>query len=228
MKRFLGYAAIAVSALLTHTPKAEAHIGFGDDYECSEGYSQDCWVKGNSQRVLRLTFRGTEAELGPSCSWQTQKLGLQIPKTEQHAGVERGAIEYTRPHVSFSGGTGQETRLTCHYEIRSKRQDLRFVVKNLRTRYWTDRAEQSGICMDDVREAQAIPGSLGAGRRMGASLTQGEMCSSIYAIAGLDKTGKDLNGNPRVIKFGSREHDLMERGLSDGNLSITPPGDIQP
>jgi hypothetical protein len=225
MKRFLGFTALAIATLLSQAPAAQAHIGFGDDYECSESYSKDCWVKGNSQRILRLTFRGTEAELGPGCTLQTQKLGNQIPKVEQLAGVERGAIEYTRPHVSFSGGTGQQTHLTCHYEIRSTRQDLRFVVKNVNTRYWTNRAEQAGVCMDDVRQAEAIPGSLGAGRSMSASLTQGEMCSSIYAIAGIDKVGKDTNGNPRIIKFGTREHDLMERGVSDGIAQPFPMGE---
>lgn len=218
MTRYLGFAALAITALLT-TSKANAHIGFGDDYECSDSYSKDCWVMGNSQKVLRLTFRGTEAELGPNCSWQTQKIGLQIPKTEKLLGIERGAIEYTRPYVSFSGGTGQETELACRYEIRSKRQDLRFQVKRVNIRYWTNQDEQRGVCMDDVRAAETIPGSLGAGRSLSASLTQGQMCSSFYAIAGIDKVGTDSQGEKRIIKFGTREHDLMERGLSDGTAS---------
>lgn len=219
MKRLLGLIVLALIGLLAHSPKAHAHMSFGDDFECSDSYKNDCWVMGNSQRILRLYFRGLDTELGPNCEWQTQKIGIQIPKAEQLLGVERGAIEYTRPHVSFSGSHGQPTQLLCIYEIRSKRKDLRFEIKSLNRRFWTDSEEQSGACMEEVRQAEAIPGSLGAGRSLSAALLQGVMCSSIYAMPGLDKKVRDADGKERIVKYGTREHDLITRGVSDGTTS---------
>lgn len=219
MNRLLGLTALALIGLLVHSPKAHSHMSFGDDFECSESYKKDCWVMANSQRILRLYFRGLDSELGPNCEWQTKKIGLQIPMSETLLGVERGAIEYTRPHVSFSGGDGQPTQLLCIYEIRSKRKDLRFEIKKLNSRWWTNDETQRGVCLEEVRRAEAIPGSLGAGRSVTGSLLQGEICASIYAMPGLDKTVRESDGKERLVKFGTRENNSVARELSDGTTA---------
>jgi hypothetical protein len=115
-------------------------------------------------------------------------------------------LKYSAPHVRFEGVNGVATSLVCSYEVWSDRKDLRFSVEKFNSRWWTNAEEQAGVCMEDVRKAEAIPGSIGAGRAMSASLTQGEMCGSLYLMPGLDRIGKDLNGKPKIIKYGTREY----------------------
>lgn len=202
---------LTMSLMILFGSFAQAHIGWGDDYECFSTQEKDCWVKGNSQKVARLYFRGTPSELGNNCSLQTQKIGQQIYAAEQLLGLKRGDLKYSAPNVSFEGANGVVQNLFCSYAVWSERKDLRFDMRNQGTINWTDAEEKVGACMENVRAAEAIPGSIGAGRGFSASLLQGEMCSSLYLMPGLDRIGKDLNGNPTIIKFGTREYTRPEQ-----------------
>jgi hypothetical protein len=197
--------AFSVITFLSVT-NAFAHIGFGNDYECDDSYEKSCFLQFNSQRVARLFFRGTPAELGENCDGQTLKFGQQILAAEKLLGLNRGDLKYRAPHVRFEGENGVAKHLECAYVVWSDRKDLRFTVEKFNSRWWTNAEERAGVCMDDVRKAELIPGSIGAGRGWGGSLTQGDMCSSLYLMPGLDRIGKDLNGNPKIIKFGTREY----------------------
>ncbi|MDZ4081946.1 MAG: hypothetical protein U1E10_03340 [Bdellovibrionales bacterium] len=195
-----------LSASFLYSTNASAHIGFADDYECSDSYEKTCMLQFNTQRVARLYFRGTPAELGENCSAQTLKFGQQILAAEKLLGLNRGDLKYRAPQVRFEGENGVAKHLECAYVVWSDRKDLRFTVEKFNSRWWTNAEERAGVCMDDVRKAELIPGSIGAGRGWGGSLTQGDMCSSLYLMPGLDRIGKDLNGNPKIIKFGTREY----------------------
>ncbi|MBN8540276.1 MAG: hypothetical protein J0L82_07815 [Deltaproteobacteria bacterium] len=205
--------AFSVITFLSVT-NAFAHIGFGNDYECDDSYEKSCFLQFNSQRVARLFFRGTPAELGENCDGQTLKLGQQILAAEKLLGLNRGDLKYSAPHVRFEGENRVAKRLECAYVVWSDRKDLRFSLEKLNSRWWTNAEEQAGICMDDVRKAEAIPGSIGAGRGMSGSLTQGEMCASQYLMPGLDRIGEDLNGNPKIIKYGTREYSQPDQTKS--------------
>lgn len=196
--------------LLFSASDAFAHIGFADDYECSDSYEKSCSVQFNSQKVARLFFRGNLEELGENCATQTDKLNQQILAAEKHLGLERGSLNASLLKVRAVGKNGAAKKLECAYVVWSDRQDLRFESKNLNSRWWTSAEEQKGVCMDDVRQAEAIPGSIGAGRGISGTLIQGEVCSSRYLMPGLDRIGKDLNGNPKIVKFGTRQYSRPE------------------
>lgn len=206
MKSILAFSVITFLSVTS----AFAHIGFGDDYECSDSYEKTCFLKFNSRRIARLYFRGTPAELGANCDRQTLKIGQQILTAEQLLGLNRGDLKYSAPYVRFTGENGVATHLTCDYVVWSDRKDLRFDVSKFNSRWWTNAEEQAGVCMEDVRKAEAIPGSIGAGRGMSGSLSQGDICASHYLMPGLDRIGKDLNGNPKIIKYGTREYSQPE------------------
>ncbi len=202
MKSILAFSTI----LLLSASNAFAHIGFGDDYECSDSYEKTCFLKFNSQRKAYLYFRGTPSELGQNCDGQTQKIGQQILAAEQILGLNRGDLKYSAPYVRATSENGITNQLSCDYAVWSDRKDLRFDVMKLNSRWWTNAEERAGVCMEDVRKAEALPASIGAGRGLSGSLSQGTMCSSMYLMPGLDRIGKDLNGNPKIIKFGTREY----------------------
>lgn len=205
--------AFSVIAFLSVT-NAFAHIGFGDDYECFESYEKNCFIQPNSSKVARLFFSGTPAELGENCSGQTMKFGQQILAAEKLLGLNRGDLKYSAPNVRFEGENGVAKRLECSYVVWSDRKDLRFTLEKFNSRWWTNAEEQAGVCMDDVRKAELIPGSIGAGRGMSGSLTQGDMCASQYLMPGLDRIGKDINGNPKIIKYGTREYSQPDQSNS--------------
>lgn len=207
MKTLLAFSIVTLlSGSFLYSTNASAHIGFADDYECSDSYEKNCMFQFNTHRIVRLYFRGTPAELGENCIAKTLKFGQQILAAEKLLGLNRGDLKYRAPHVRFEGENGVAKSLECSYVVWADRKDLRFEVRKLNSRWWTNAKEQAGACMDDVRKAEAIEGSIGAGRGMSGSLTQGEMCSSLYLMPGLDRIGKDLNGNPKIIKFGTREY----------------------
>lgn len=207
MKTLLAFSIVTLlSGSFLYSSNAAAHIGFADDYECGDSYEKTCMLQFNTHRIARLYFRGTPAELGENCSAQTLKFGQQILAAEKLLSLNRGDLKYSAPHVRFEGENGVAKRLECSYVVWADRKDLRFEARKLNSRWWTNAEEQAGACMDDVRKAEAIEGSIGAGRGMSGSLTQGDMCSSLYLMPGLDRIGKDLNGNPKIIKFGTREY----------------------
>lgn len=214
--------AFSVMTFLSVT-NALAHIGFGDDYECGDSYEKNCILQFKTKRVAHFYFRGTPAELGENCDGQTLKFGQQILAAEKLLGLKRGDLKYSAPNVRFEGENRVAKHLECAYVVWSDRKDLRFTLENFNSRWWTNAEEQAGVCMDDVRKAEAIPGSIGAGRGMSASLTQGEICGSRYLMPGLDRIGKDLDGNPKIIKYGTREYSQPDQS----NTQVNPKAEYQ-
>ena len=218
-RRFMSLAKLSQSLCLAlicagiYSTEASAHIGTADDFECSDSYRKDCWVMGNSNRVLRMWFKGSESEMGTHCQTQTQKLQSQIQLSLQSLSLPNDRIGISAPQIEFASRSGRPAEYRCEYVIWSKQQDLRFSVRYHNRRFWTDDRDLHGICRDDLRAAEAKPGSIGAGISRSGSLLQGIMCTTHYLIPGLDRMKTFASGTTQLIKFGSSADERDRAGL---------------
>ncbi|HRK07218.1 MAG TPA: hypothetical protein PLZ57_05575 [Pseudobdellovibrionaceae bacterium] len=213
----------ALLCWLAYSPMASAHIGLADDYECSDSYKKDCWAMGNSRKILRLWFKGSEREMGTNCQAQTQKLTQQIHVALQDLGLSADRIGINGPHVEFTGQSGRATEYRCSYAIWSKQEDLRFQVRHHNRRFWIDDEDLKGVCREDLREAESKPRSIGGGISLSAALLQGVMCYTTYAVPGLDRIKTFPSGATQLIKFGSSDDERDRQGqLPDPKESRAP------
>ena len=137
------------------------------------------------------------------CDKRTNLLLGELNAAGRTLGLAPGSIQITSVQIS-RGNRDLDDEYRCSYEVKSNRKDLRFQAHHVNRRFWTSAEERSGVCMDDVRQAQAIPGSIGAAKWITAALLQGYMCSTNYVTIGLDQIEKDENGNVRILKYGDQ------------------------
>ena len=187
---------------------AMAHIDFKGDFECKASYEKDCYLFSADldRRTMWIFFDGTVAENGARCELRSQKLVSELNTAANLAGAGPNSIRITDVRITSGlGARGIPNEFRCSYEVVSLRKDLRFKSNHLNRRFWTNADEQAGVCMDDVREAQSIPGSIGAAKWMTGALLQGNMCNTNYATLGLDRIEKDANGNSVLVKYGTEK-----------------------
>ncbi|MDX9731885.1 MAG: hypothetical protein RBT63_08955 [Bdellovibrionales bacterium] len=168
-------------------------------------YEKDCLVMPQSKKVVRMTFSGTENEMGANCSLQTAKLERQVHVAQFGLGVPTGSIRLQPPAIEYSKAIGQPVYYRCHYLMWSAKEDLRFTSRRQNTRYWINQEDQHTVCQDDARLAETQFLSIGAASSLSASLLQGQMCTSRYVVPGLDTVQDIGEGKTRIIKFGSRD-----------------------
>lgn len=187
---------------------AMAHIDFKGDFECKASYEKDCYLFSAEldRRTMWIFFDATVAENGPRCEIRTQKLITELNAAANAVNAGPNSISITSVRItSRIGDRGIPNEFRCSYEVVSHRKDLRFQTHHVNRRFWTNPEEQAGVCMDDVREAQAIPGSIGAAKWMTGALLQGNMCNTNYATLGLDRIEKDANGSSVLVKYGTQK-----------------------
>ncbi|CAN5698273.1 hypothetical protein BH10BDE1_BH10BDE1_01940 [soil metagenome] len=187
---------------------AMAHIDFKGDFECKASYEKDCYLFSADldRRTMWIFFDGTVAENGARCELRSQKLVSELNTAANLAGAGPNSIRITDVRITSGlGARGIPNEFRCSYEVVSLQKDLRFKSNHLNRRFWTNADEQAGVCMTDVREAQSIPGSIGAAKWMTGALLQGNMCNTNYATLGLDRIEKDANGNSVLVKYGKEK-----------------------
>lgn len=199
------------SALLCHflllacvtglSESALAHIGTADDYECMDSYKKDCLLMTNSRKLMRMTFEGQQNEMGSGCVLQTQKLKAQIRSATELLGVAETAISLSAPFVESHAKTGQPTTMLCRYAIRSEQIDLRFSVQRFDRHFWVNDDDLGNRCAADTREAEAIPGSVGAALSISGAILQGQICNTYYLSPGLDRITTDSSGRTKIEKY---------------------------
>jgi hypothetical protein len=205
----------AISTLAAST--AMAHIDFKGEFECKASYEKDCYLFSADldHRTMRIFFDGTPAENGSRCETRTTKLALELGHAIRMAGGSIDDIAISSIRYGAIGERGLPGEFRCSYEVVSKRKDLRFQTHHFNRRFWTSQEEQAGVCMDDVRAAQAIPGSIGAAKWMTAALLQGYMCNTNYATLGFDRMETDSNGVTKLVKFGSDPTSTEQPSMDD-------------
>ncbi len=180
---------------------ALAHIGTADDYECMDSYKKDCMLMTNSRKLMRMTFKGQQNEMGSGCALQTQKLKAQIRAATELLGVPETAISLSAPFIESHATTGQPTTMVCRYAIRSEQTDLRFSVQRFDRHFWVNDDDLGNRCAADARAAEAIPGSIGAALSTDFALFQGQICNTYYLSPGLDRLTTDLSGETKIEKY---------------------------
>ncbi len=197
---------MCISAMLSS--KAQAHIDFKGDFECKGSYETGCILMGAEidRRTMWIFFDGPLADLGDgtatgACNKRTAQLVSELNAAGTTLGLAPNTVKITSVRL-LRGSRDFASEYRCSYEVVSTRKDLRFKSHHLNRRFWTSEDERNGVCMDDVRQAQAIPGSIGAAKWITAALAQGYMCNTNYATMGLVQITKDENGNVRILKYG--------------------------
>lgn len=187
---------------------AFATIDFPGYFECKNSYEKNCvFLEAEiARREMTIFFDGTIEENGGSenvCGIRTAKLLQELRQAAVAAGAAATDVQISKVSASALGDRGIPGEYRCSYDVSSLRRDLRFSAHKLERRFWTNTEVQKTACSDDVRAAQAIPNSIGATKWLTATLFQGVMCNTHYALMGLDRISKDENGNTKILKFGS-------------------------
>lgn len=189
---------------------AFAAADFSGEFECKGSYEKGCilFEAEQTRREMWIFFDGTVQENGGNghgavCSIRTAKLQQELGAAAIAAGAKPTDMVISEIRYSRLGARGNDKEYRCSYVVQSLRKDLRFTSHRHNRRFHTGLEEQQGVCMDDVREAKAIPNSIGASKFITAALAQGRMCETHYSLLGLDRVETDSTGKTVLLKFGS-------------------------